>query len=75
MIIERQELFTPVFSEVRYMTDDHREAGTVYPMLSVISYMTDDPREAGTVYPWFSVKFVTRRMIIEKQELFTPSFQ
>ena len=24
-----------VFSEVRYMTDDHREAGTVYPMFSV----------------------------------------
>jgi hypothetical protein len=25
MILEKQELFTPVFSEVRYMTDDHRE--------------------------------------------------
>jgi hypothetical protein len=24
-----------VFSEVSYMTDDHREAGTVYPMFSV----------------------------------------
>jgi hypothetical protein len=31
MIIEKQELFTPVFSEVRCMTDDPREAGTVYP--------------------------------------------
>jgi hypothetical protein len=30
MIIEKQELFTPVFSEVRYMTVDQREAGTVY---------------------------------------------
>ena len=36
--------------------------------------MTNDPREAGTVYPRFSVKFVTRRMIIERQELFTPVF-
>jgi hypothetical protein len=36
--------------------------------------MTDDPREAGTVYPRFSVKLVTRRMITEKQELFTPEF-
>ena len=25
----------PVFSEVRYMTDDHREAGTVYTRFSV----------------------------------------
>jgi hypothetical protein len=54
MILEKEELFTTVFSEVRYMTDDHRETGTVYPR--------------------FSVKFVTRRMIIEKQELFTPGF-
>ena len=23
--------FTPVFSEVRYITDDHRVRGTVYP--------------------------------------------
>ena len=37
--------------------------------------MTDDHREAGTVYPQFSVRFVTWRMIIEKQELFTPGFQ
>jgi hypothetical protein len=29
MILEKQELFTPVFSEVPYMTNDHREAGTV----------------------------------------------
>ena len=35
MIIEKQELFIPVFSEVRYMTDDPREAGTVYPRFSV----------------------------------------
>ena len=27
--------FSPVFSEVSYMTDDHREAGTVYPRFSV----------------------------------------
>jgi hypothetical protein len=123
----------PVFSEVRYMTDDHRETGTVYPMFSVrfatwrmilekqelfipslksscfsriirhvtnltengdkqflllydhpscnephwkqVRYMTDDHREAGTVYHRFSVRFVTSRMIIEKQELFTPGFQ
>ena len=25
----------PVFSEVRYMTDDHREAGTVYHPFSM----------------------------------------
>jgi hypothetical protein len=37
-------------------------------------YMTNDHREAGTVYPRFSVRFVTWRMIIEKQELFTPVF-
>ena len=36
--------------------------------------MTDDHRETGTVYPRFSVKFVTRWMIIEKQELFIPVF-
>jgi hypothetical protein len=30
MILEKQELFTPGFSEVRYMTDDPKEAGTVY---------------------------------------------
>jgi hypothetical protein len=24
-----------IFSEVRYMTDDHREAGTVYPRFLV----------------------------------------
>jgi hypothetical protein len=35
MIIEKQELFTPVFREVRYMTDDPREAGTFYPRFSV----------------------------------------
>jgi hypothetical protein len=35
MILEKQELFTPVFSEVRYITDDHREAGTVYRRFSV----------------------------------------
>jgi hypothetical protein len=33
--------------------------------------MTDDHREAGTVYPRFSVRFVTGRMILENQELFT----
>ena len=37
--------------------------------------MTDDHREAGTVYPRFSVRFVTGRMILEKQELFTLCFQ
>jgi hypothetical protein len=31
MIVEKQELFIPVFSEVRYMTNDPREAGTFYP--------------------------------------------
>jgi hypothetical protein len=31
MILEKQELLTPVFSEVLYMTDDHREEGNVYP--------------------------------------------
>ena len=36
--------------------------------------MTDDHRETGNVYPRFSVRFVTRRMILEKQELFTPVF-
>jgi hypothetical protein len=30
MIVEKQKLFIPVFREVRYMTDDRREAGTVY---------------------------------------------
>ena len=25
----------PVFSEVRYMTNEHREAGTVYPRFSM----------------------------------------
>ena len=60
MIIEIQELFTPVFSEVRFMTDDPRETGTVYPtVFSEVSYMTDDHREAGTVYARFSVRFVT----------------
>jgi hypothetical protein len=29
MILEKQELFTPNFSEVPYMTDDHREAGVM----------------------------------------------
>jgi hypothetical protein len=38
-------------------------------------YMTEDQREAGTVYPQFSVRFVTSRMIIEKQELFILGFQ
>ena len=42
------------------MTNDHREAGTVYPsVFSEVRYMTDDHREAGTVYPRFSVRFVT----------------
>jgi hypothetical protein len=60
MIIENQELFTPGFSKVRYMTDDHRETGTVYPLVfSEVRYMTDDPIETETVYPWFSVRFVT----------------
>jgi hypothetical protein len=36
----------------------------------MIRYITDDHREAGTVYLRFSVRFVTWRMIIEKQELF-----
>jgi hypothetical protein len=36
MIIEKQELFPPVFSEVRFMTDDHREAGTVYPQFLLL---------------------------------------
>jgi hypothetical protein len=35
MILEKQELFTPNFSEVPYITDDHRETGTVYPRFSV----------------------------------------
>jgi hypothetical protein len=30
--------------------------------------------ETGTVYPRFAVRFVTLRMILEKQELFTPNF-
>jgi hypothetical protein len=55
MILERKELLLPVFSEVSYKKNDHREAGTVYPR--------------------FSVRFVTSRMILEKQELFIPSFQ
>jgi hypothetical protein len=38
------------------MTDDHREAGTVYPVFSEVRYMMDDHREAGTVYPRFSVR-------------------
>jgi hypothetical protein len=29
MILERKELLPPVFSEVSYMKNDHREAGTV----------------------------------------------
>ena len=41
------------------MTDDPREAGTVYPVFSEVSYMTNDHREAGTVYLQFSVRFVT----------------
>jgi hypothetical protein len=45
------------------MTDDHREAGTVYPVFSEVRYMMDDHREAGTVYPRFSVRFVTSRII------------
>jgi hypothetical protein len=36
MIIEKQELFIPVFSEVRYMTDDPSETGTVYPRFSTV---------------------------------------
>jgi hypothetical protein len=120
----------PVFSEDRYMTNDHREAETVYPRFSVrfvtwrtiiekqelfmdkqflilydhlscnephwkswvnsscfsmiirhvsrnclpyvfseVRYMTDDHRETGTAYPWFSVRFVTWRTFIDKQEL------
>ena len=59
MIIEKQELFIPVFSEVRYMTDDPRDRNCLLPVCSEVSYMTDDPREAGTVYPQFSVRFVT----------------
>ena len=56
------------------MTDDPRDRNCLSPVCSEVRYMTDDPREAGTVYPRFSVKLVTRRMITEKQELFTPEF-
>jgi hypothetical protein len=35
MILEKQELFIPVFSEVSYMTDDDSNAVTVYPRFSV----------------------------------------
>ena len=59
MIIEKQELFIPVFSEVRYMTDDPRDRNCLPPVCSEVRYMTDDPREAGTVYPRFAVRLVT----------------
>ena len=44
-------------------------------IIQMIGYMTDDSREAGIVYPRFSVRFVTWRMILERQQLFTPGFQ
>ena len=59
MIIEKQELFIPVFSEVRYMTDDSRDGNCLPSVCSEVCYMTYDSRETGTVYHRFSVRFVT----------------
>ena len=59
MIIEKHELFTPVFSEVRYMTDDHREAGTVYPRFSVRFVTRRMIMRSRNCSPQFSVRFVT----------------
>ena len=56
------------------MTNDPRDRNCLHPACSEVRFITDDPSEAGTVYPRFSVRFVTSRMIIERQELFTPVF-
>jgi hypothetical protein len=48
-----------------YMTNDPREAGTVYPQFSVRFVTWRMILETGTVYPRFSVRFVAWRMILE----------
>ena len=76
MIIEKQELFTLCFQwGSLHDGRSKRSKNCLSPVFSEVRYMTDDHREAGTVYPWLSVRLVTWRMIIEKQELFILGFQ